>query len=535
MKFELTVKNYRCFAQNCPATIQIQPGLTALLGVNNAGKSSLLKPFFEFRNLFQIFAGGDFGPLINAFKGHPHTFNYPHYIKDLDEIFSNVNSADLAIGLRLLEGASPGASPTPPREVVFTVPRATNHWIAAIIGDHKPLNLRSLGFTAAADGTSQSLLVSDGHPVADLQPYRDACQLLADTLYVGPFRNAINAGSMSNYFDIDIGQAFINRWRQFKTGHVKKHNVAAGQLTEDIRHIFSFEKLEINPTADDQTLQLLIDGRSYLLQEQGAGLAQFIVVLANAATRRPSYILIDEPELNLHPSLQIDFLTSLASYARKGVLFATHSYGLARATADSVFSVQRRPDHTREVRPLESTPRLSAFLGELSYGGYQEVGFGKVLLVEGATEVKTIQQFLRRINKDHQVVLLPLGGAQLIHTDRQAELLEIKRICPNVSALIDSERAVKGAALDAAHEGFRKTCEACGIDCHVLERRATENYLTDRAVKAVKGEKYRALGEFEKRENLTPVWGKSENWRIAREMDWAEVKGTDLGAFLDRL
>jgi hypothetical protein len=30
-----------------------------------------------------------------------------------------------------------------------------------------------------------------------------------------------------------------------------------------------------------------------------------------------------------------------------------------------------------------------AFLGELSYGGYQEVGFQKVPLVEGSTEVKT--------------------------------------------------------------------------------------------------------------------------------------------------
>jgi len=51
-------------------------------------------------------------------------------------------------------------------------------------------------------------------------------------------------------------------------------------------------------------------------------------VLGNAALKKPSFILIDEPEISLHPSLQLKFLMKLAGYASEGVVFATHNIGL---------------------------------------------------------------------------------------------------------------------------------------------------------------------------------------------------------------
>ena len=160
-------------------------------------------------------------------------------------------------------------------------------------------------------------------------------------LYIGPFRNALNLGSNEDYFDIKVGQRFIQQWRDYKTGPLKRNNEIAYRITEDIKRIFGFSDLEINPSVDDRTLQVFIDGRSYKLTELGSGLTQFILVLANAAFKAPSWILIDEPELNLHPSMQLPFLTTLASYSRNGVMFATHSIGLARATADLVYSVRK--------------------------------------------------------------------------------------------------------------------------------------------------------------------------------------------------
>ena len=71
---------------------------------------------------------------------------------------------------------------------------------------------------------------------------------------------------------------------------------------------------------------------------------------------------------------------------------------------------------------METIPRLSEFLGELSFSGYKELGFDKILLVEGPTDVTTVQEFLRILQKDHMVVLLPLCGSSLINASAEPQL-----------------------------------------------------------------------------------------------------------------
>src|SRR5262249_55150496 len=115
------------------------------------------------------------------------------------------------------------------------------------------------------------------------------------------------------------------------------------------------------------------------------------------------------------------------------------------------------------------------------------------------------------------------------------ELVELKRITADLHALIDSERASAGAALSSDRRAFKEICDQNAIDCHVLDLRATENYMTEKAIRIVKGDKYRQLGPFEELRTVTPAWAKHENWRIALEMDWGEVKDTDLGQFLAAL
>jgi ABC-type Mn2+/Zn2+ transport system ATPase subunit len=195
----------------------------------------------------------------------------------------------------------------------------------------------------------------------------DAASALSNSLYIGPFRNAINEGAGS-YYDLSVGTQFIQVWKQWKTGATKDQNRAVERVTEDIRRIFDFRRLEINAADQMNTLQVTVNNRPYKLRELGAGLTQFIVVFANAAIRRPRMIFIDEPELNLHPSLQIDFITSLAAYAQDGIVFATHSLGLARAVADRIYSLQRDKDDVVVCRPLESTPSYAEFVGEMSFG-----------------------------------------------------------------------------------------------------------------------------------------------------------------------
>lgn len=532
MPVELKIKNYRCFPDTRPVTITLKKGFTAFVGTNSSGKSSILKFFYEFRSLFQLLSR-PLGNLVQALQGQPTGgFSYGRSVLDPEEVFSNTNTRNLTIEFNLTPLDPPAGydGPKIPRRLVLTIPRGTDKWLAE-------LHLNDGRFNASGGNFDFKgmILRNHGKETVDLAPIFEVCGDLARSIYIAAFRNAINIGAEENYFDIQVGQAFITSWRAHKTGNIKKENLAAIKITEDIQRIFELDDLDINSSNDGKTLKVVVNRRPYSLSELGSGLAQFILVLANAAIRQPAYLLIDEPELNLHPSLQLDFLTTLGSYAREGVFFATHSVGLARAAAERIYSVRKIAEGESEITDYESTPHLSEFLGELSFSGYKELGFDKVLLVEGKTDVKTMQQLLRFYHKEHQVVMLPLGGSQLINDVSETELIEVKRITDKVSVIIDSERNAPGEPLESRRAAFAEMCRRLGMNCCVLERRAAENYLTDRAVKAVKGEKYRALQPYEKLNDVSPSWSKEENWRIAREMTLQDLKDADLGNFLASL
>lgn len=523
---KITLKNYRCFEDAQPATIEVRPGFTALVGPNNSGKSSFLKFFYELRDLlpslldidtrFHLARGEDIGAI--NFRG----------VGEFTEVFHNRNPRPLTIELEFPASAQGQIS-----QVHLVIDRSRPNRVRGqffCIYNGRHLKLAEAQSIPNTPREKYPFKTDIGDVVVDFTPLIELALAISGSMYVGAFRNTINTGS-GNYYDLPVGDAFIKAWGNWKTGAGRSANLSAQDITNELERIFGFQRLEINETADRQDLQVIVDRMPYRLRELGSGLAQFLVVFAYIAITKPAFLLIDEPELNLHPSLQAGFLTSLAAYTTHGVMFATHSIGLARSTADRIYSFQKT-DHTVTVRPFEQTPGYAEFIGEMSFSTFKEMGHDTILLTEGRHDIKTVQQFLRVLGKDHTVVVLPLGGNQLIHEDVEVELNEVKRLTNNVAVLIDSERDHKDAPLPPDRSAFVDLCKKLGFAVHATELRAIENYLTEQAVQQVKGDKYHALASYQKLADSQLAWGKHENWRIARVMTKDEILATDIGKFL---
>jgi energy-coupling factor transporter ATP-binding protein EcfA2 len=295
-----------------------------------------------------------------------------------------------------------------------------------------------------------------------------------------------------------------------------------------------FQSLQINADQSNTTLVVTIDGNAHKLYEVGAGVAQLIIVLATALIHNPPYIFIDEPELSLHPSLQLNFLATLASFATKGLFFSTHSIGLARSTAQRISLIRKTPRGST-MEPFGSKSiHFSEVLGELSYSGRSELGCDGLLIVEGVTDVLVFQEFLRKIHKDQKYVVMPLSGASLINGEFAVHLSEISRIVETskIHIFIDSERVTADAAMAKERQNFLKICTQNGVHAVASNRRATENYFDDRAIRLTLGGEFAAIGHFELLNKAKRPWGKADNWKIARAMDFEEIKSTDLGEFL---
>jgi ABC-type cobalamin/Fe3+-siderophores transport system ATPase subunit len=516
-QFDLTIGNYRCFDQREPARIRLGPGFVAFVGPNNSGKTSLLRYFYELRRLWSAFLPNHLPSMIYQ----PWGMGTPIGTHDPSEVFCHLNDGDIYTKISLVEPATDFECNT----LELSAKRSTTSLWKAKLSTSRGV--------AAQHITAEAAELSHESQAFEATRILSVLSGLSDAMYVGAFRNALNTGA-TDYYDLKVGTQFVEQWDEWKNGPDKSKNGRIQEATADIQRILGFESLEVNASSDRTTLQVFVDRRPYRLYELGSGLAQFIVTFGAVVTRQPSIVLIDEPELNLHPSLQVDFLTSLGKYAKHGVWFSTHSIGLARTVADLVYAVQR-PMGWSVVAPLSSTKNYALFLGEMSFTAFRELGFEKVLLVEGPSEVKTLQQWLRLYQKEHRCVIIHMGGSSSINANSAHELSELKRITANVAVLIDSERTFEDEKLAATRDAFVRDCLVLGFDVHVTERRATENYLTERAIRAEKGSKYSALEPYQLLKSAVPAWAKHENWRIAARMRKQDLDDTDLGEFLARV
>jgi hypothetical protein len=134
MQVELTIKNYRCFPDTKPLHIEIKEGFTAFVGINNSGKSSILRFFYEFRGLFQIMDNSN--QFLNLLRGDHVAFPLAPSVKDTRELFSDSNDRDLNVEFRFSAASSPHPQPS---LVSITVPRDKNvvrlmHFLAS--GNH---------------------------------------------------------------------------------------------------------------------------------------------------------------------------------------------------------------------------------------------------------------------------------------------------------------------------------------------------------------------------------------------------------------
>ncbi len=392
----VTIKNYRCFAAPAHVTLELGPRLTALIGPNNAEKSAALRFFYELRSLFAS------QYKLRMANVHPSGPGYspPKEVTDIQELFCNANDEDMEIivetdasDLAPVQLGLEAAEPSVAKKIRFTISRRTGEVVSEV-----PLGEQ---WERGPWAQMQPGIVRLQDPARDIVDYRlaaSACDAIADTLYVPAFRNLINVGANDSFYDILTGDAFVRNWSNAAGPGLRARNEVVASLQESVEALFRFGRFELVTSTDQRSLQAYIDRKPYKLSELGAGLTQFIMVLFSARLAQRSFVLIDEPETGLHPSLQIDFLTTLADTAKIGTVFSTHSVGLARSVADQTYTVIRSNGRST-LKEFDAQTNVTEFLGEMSYAGSLDLGYRKILLVEGYSEIKAVQQLLRKLRK----------------------------------------------------------------------------------------------------------------------------------------
>lgn len=534
MRWKIRVKNYRCFADSNPLTIDLSNPVTALVGPNNSGKTAALRFFWEMGRMLSQATGAIMGrddgsgprAIIN---------NNMRALSDQYAVFTELNDRPMEVDLWQLTTEFPNeqfgnlmTADVAPIHLRVRFDRTNLTAEVFLIDEGREVVVHPGNFDMHSNTTGY-LYVHKSQQRQYFLDHSNNLYGLDQPTFVPAVRPFGNIQIHANH-ELILGQGVISQWVQQKQSDHAGARKAAASLEAEIARIFGYDQIEITANHANTDFILKIDnGKSFLLSDMGNGISHFVSLLANIPMRGNPLILIDEPEIGIHASLQVELMSLLSKHARGPVIFATHSIGLARSVADEIISFTMK-DGVSISSSFERSPSFLETLGEMSFSAWREIGCDGVLFVEGPSEIKVFSEWLKLFGLHRKWAVLSLGGSETIHAAGVDAIKQVLAIHPKVAVVVDSELDGADSSLEKKRAAFVDACKAAEIPCLATERRATENYFTQRAIEEAISPNARSLEAFEKLADHG--WGKRDGLKISAKMTMEELETTDIGRFL---
>lgn len=255
-------------------------------------------------------------------------------------------------------------------------------------------------------------------------------------------------------------------------------------LVKEIQIYFpDLESVESDRTEElIPTLQYEEYGKKLDILYSGSGLKHFLDVLVKTTISGADIILIDEPEMGLHPDLQrrfINYLTEMVNKKGVQIFIATHSQVLLNY-ADKLNYY--RITNTKGDRKLLTVPddAIHTLLGDLGLRPSDIFNQDICLMVEGASEIIFFEHVIRNLyEKEFEKIaigILQYGGdaaAGIINNS-----IDVSNIVPaqKFTYWIRDRDSKPTDRPSKTSTKFKNALEKQDISCHIWEKREIEYY-----------------------------------------------------------
>lgn len=172
--------------------------------------------------------------------------------------------------------------------------------------------------------------------------------------------------------------------------------------------------------------------QEYSVAAEASGLVNVISILAALFDEVVEVLLIDEPEVSLHPQLQSYLLREMKSAAKrynKTIIISTHSAEMLELNTASelcnfvFFSKDALPKQISPDTPELNSAKLKEFLLRMSLI-YNEGFFAKkVMLIEGSSDMILCRYLCNRLNLN-----LDVAGSQIIPVEGKGQFPIITKL-----------------------------------------------------------------------------------------------------------
>ena len=182
-------------------------------------------------------------------------------------------------------------------------------------------------------------------------------------------------------------------------------------VTEHINNVWPEHKISVKFSIDNMQLSFLVEDNDnnlpkYEVIQRSDGFKHFISILLNLSVEakriKNKIVLIDEPEVHLHPSGQKYLRDELLRISKDNIVFfATHSiYMVDKKNLDRHFSIKKNEGKTTVVQVERDNPYKEEVLYEALGTSILEHIEPNVLIFEGKTDRDVFELYTRKFKKE---------------------------------------------------------------------------------------------------------------------------------------
>lgn len=452
------LKGYRSFYSDM-AFIHPMSRVTVVAGANNAGKSNLLRFFYEVWPRFDRIGPGKppISPLLRGTElprhsGAPQPFAMAlpaseYAIEDAPERPDDVHSQ--AVYSRLLKFEAlkvgpeaevawilleaQGAGATPLRVKRSQVDACIKEWGPAWTRDFRQIRSHVL----RSEVSDPSIVMND--LLVRLIPNVPK----QEVVWIGVDRR-LDSDSLAR---LDaILRPTSEEWDEAKRLREK--------VTRFVRNVFDDVDLELYVPHTGHTINIVTEHRTLDLESVGTGIRQVLLIALAATALDRTFVCIEEPELNLHPLLQRRLVQQLEDSTTNQYFLTTHSANLLNYERGAVVRLTYNPVKGSKGVVVREPFEHIQLCEDLGYEPADLLQSNSIIWVEGPSDRVYVNAWLNLIDADlseglHYSIMF-YGGSLLAHlatADRVEEFVQLRRLNQRMAILMDSDKSSPSSAL----------------------------------------------------------------------------------------
>ncbi len=311
--------------------------------------------------------------------------------------------------------------------------------------------------------------------------------------------------------------AYPNYLEMEKTKDFETLRQFIGELIED-------EHVEIQIPSDRKTINVKTNGNFLPVEMLGSGIHELVIIASEILVRKEEIILLEEPEVHLHPSMQKRLMNFILNSTSNQFFITTHSASIIDTKAAHIFGVSNRSGQAKIERLLTSQQKFSA-CRSIGYRASDLLQTNCIIWVEGPSDRIYLVSWLNEKDPDlregEHFTIMFYGGILLSHLTLEdesfGEFINILSICRHAAILLDSDRASENQNLRPTKVRILDEIAEVGGFSWVTAGREIENFYSN-------NDRDTAIREIHPSAVKTSAKGN----RYAKPIDYDAIKGGKL-------